>query len=197
MKSDGQMPRLKVCGINDAAFARAADAAGVDYLGFIFEVSSPRCVTEQQAAAIAAELSPRIRKVGVFVRQPVDEILETMRLVGLDVVQLHRAATDDEIAAFWESGFEAWALDGGADGDAVVIDSPRGGGSGTRSDWSRVAAAHERGVRAVLAGGLGADNLAEAAATGADVLDVNSWLETAPGVKSIERLNELFLRIRT
>ena len=191
------MPRLKICGINDVEFARAADAAGADYLGFIFEVSSPRCVTEHQAAEIAGELSQRVRKVGVFVRQPVEEIVETMQLAGLDVVQLHRVATEEEVAALWEAGFETWTLDGGADGDAVVIDSPRGGGSGTRSDWSRVEAAHERGVRAVLAGGLGTDNLAEAAATGADVLDVNSSLETAPGVKSIERLNELFARTRT
>ena len=174
------MPRLKICGINDVEFARAADAAGADYLGFIFEVSSPRCVTEHQAAEIAGELSQRVRKVGVFVRQPVEEIVETMQLAGLDVVQLHRVATEEEVAALWEAGFETWTLDGG-----------------TRSDWSRVEAAHERGVRAVLAGGLGTDNLAEAAATGADVLDVNSSLETAPGIKSIERLNELFARTRT
>ena len=178
------------------AFAQAADAAGADYLGFIFAASSPRCVEVQQAAAIAGRLSKRVRTVGVFVRQSVGEIAETMDAAGLDVVQLHRCAAADEVATLRAAGYEVWTLDGGADGDATLIDSPRGGGSGTRSDWSRVAAAHARGVRAVLAGGLGVATIQAAAATGADVLDVNSSLETAPGVKSIDRLNELFKEVR-
>ena len=194
MSKTGQSPQLKVCGINDAVFARAADAAGVDYLGFIFAAKSPRRVTVSQAVDIVRQLSARIRKVGVFVTQTAAEIAETMRLASLDIVQLHRRAAAEDVATLRRAGFEVWTLDGGADGDAVVIDSPRGGGSGTLGDWSRVATAHARGARVVLAGGLGADNLREAAATGADVLDVNSSLETAPGVKSVERLNQLFKR---
>ena len=186
-------PLLKVCGITETAFACAADAAGVDFLGFIFAERSPRRVTVEQAKAICGGLSPRVRKVGVFVEQSVADIVQIMRSVGLDVVQLHRRATGDDVEHLRNEGFEVWTLDGGVDGDAVVIDSPLGGGSGTPGDWSRVAAAHARGVRAVLAGGLGPENLSAAAETGADVLDVNSSLETAPGVKSVSRL-ELLLR---
>ncbi|MBR1921511.1 MAG: N-(5'-phosphoribosyl)anthranilate isomerase, partial [Kiritimatiellae bacterium] len=84
-------PKVKVCGVNDAAFARAAAARGVDYLGFIFEPSSPRFVSADSAASIAAALGPadrrRVRLVGVFVRQDVAEIERTMRRAGLDVVQ--------------------------------------------------------------------------------------------------------------
>ena len=47
------------------------------------------------------------------------------------------------------------------------------------------------GRRVVLAGGISAANIAAAAATGADVIDVNSGIETAPGVKSVELLSEL------
>ena len=78
------MPRLKVCGINDVEFARAADAAGADYLGFIFEPASPRFATVGKAAkisaAIAADAAPRrVRLVGVFVSQSVGEIVSIMR----------------------------------------------------------------------------------------------------------------------
>ena len=48
--------KLKVCGVNDAAFAVEAARLGADYLGFIFEPSSPRHVTVEQAAEIAAAL---------------------------------------------------------------------------------------------------------------------------------------------
>lgn len=188
-------PQIKVCGINDASFAVAADAAGVDYLGFIFAAKSPRMVSVEQAADIVRRLSGRVRTVGVFVEHPLAGVVRAMRAAGLDVVQLHRRASMEDVSALRGEGFEVWSLDGGADGDAVVIDAPCGGGSGMRSDWSRVAAAHARGVRAVLAGGLGGGNLSAAAATGADVLDVNSSLETSPGVKSILKLNELFTRI--
>ena len=37
--------KIKVCGTNDAVFAAEAVRLGVDYLGFIFEPSSPRYVT--------------------------------------------------------------------------------------------------------------------------------------------------------
>jgi indole-3-glycerol phosphate synthase/phosphoribosylanthranilate isomerase len=53
------------------------------------------------------------------------------------------------------------------------------------------------GKKAILAGGLSAANIAAARATGADVLDVNSSLETSPGVKSAELLAELLVAARS
>ena len=95
--------KIKVCGTNDAVFAAEAVRLGVDYLGFIFEPSSPRYVTVEKAAEIVASLDAslrrRVRLVGVFVRETPDEITETMRRTGLDVVQLHRRATKEDVAA--------------------------------------------------------------------------------------------------
>ena len=51
------------------------------------------------------------------------------------------------------------------------------------------------GRRVVLAGAISAENIAAAVATGADVIDVNSSLETAPGVKSVERLDSLLSQL--
>ena len=55
----------------------------------------------------------------------------------------------------------------------------------------RVAPLKAAGRRVVLAGGISAANIADAAATGADVIDVNSAIESAPGVKSLTLLDEL------
>ena len=96
------MPRLKVCGITDAAFAVEAARRGVDYLGLIFAEGSPRRVTPEQAKAIVAAvagatMSPP-RFVGVFVEQDIAEIGRLARAVPLDVIQLHGDYGAEEIA---------------------------------------------------------------------------------------------------
>lgn len=178
---------IKICGINNAAFA--ADAASVaDYLGFIFEPSSPRFVTSAKAKEIIAASRGGFKSVGVFVRHSVDEIISVAREVGLDTVQIHRETTADDVAALHAAGLTVWATGGTADG--ILVDAPKPG-SGKRSDWTRAAELSASGVFTILAGGLSAANIKDAARTGASVLDVNSSLETSPGCKSSEKLREL------
>ena len=198
------MPRLKVCGITDAAFAVEAARRGVDYLGLIFAEGSPRRVTEVRAREIVgavrqAGFSPRF--VGVFVKHSVDEIAEIASRVGFEVIQLHGEYSSDEVESLKAQGYEVWRLHGPAPGrtgilpvdsceDAVLLDGRRGTES-HRADWSLVAPLKAAGRRVVLAGGISAANIADAAATGADVIDVNSSIESAPGVKSPALLAEL------
>ena len=196
---------LKICGITDGCFARAAAEGGVDYLGFIFASKSPRCVTPERAAEIVAAVrtvaSPRM--VGVFTPRPVADILCVADEVGFDVVQLHGRYAPADVAAVKASGREVWLLDDGGDpgatvADGILIDGVKGdrlGGTGERSDWSRVAVVKAAGKKAILAGGLSVKNIADAYATGADVLDFNSSLETAPGVKSLDLLAPLLRKL--
>lgn len=171
--------KVKICGINDAVFAAEASRLGVDYLGFIFEPSSPRCVTLEKAVEIVssldASLRRRVRLVGVFVRETPAEIIATMRRVGLDVVQLHRRATGEDVAALKAAGYEVWTLAGGAEGDGVLFDSSHGDGD---------TAFRTGGFKSILAGRIGVENVANALALKPDIIDVNSSIETAPGVKS-------------
>ena len=174
--------KLKVCGINDAAFAVAAEAAGVDYLGFIFHPKSPRNVTVEQARSITSALDGRARRVGVFVSQTAEEIAAVCRAAGLQVVQLHRRASEADVAALRAAGFEVWTLAGGAEGDGLLFDSSHGDGE---------TAFRKGAYKAILAGRIGVGNLADALALSPDILDVNSSLETGPGVKSVEKLSLL------
>ena len=200
------MPRLKICGINDAAFAVEAARRGVDDRGLIFAEGSPRRVTPDQARGIVAAVgragaAAMPRFVGVFVKHAVSEIAEIASGVGLDVIQLHGEYSSDEVAALKAQGYEVWRLHrpsaGRADGsssdsceDAVLLDGRRGTES-HRADWSLVTPLKAAGRRVVLAGGISAADIAAAAATGADVIDVNSSIESAPGVKSPALLSEL------
>ena len=184
--------KIKVCGTNDAVFAAEAARLGVDYLGFIFEPSSPRYVTVEKARSICSCLKQRHEAidssaslrlcvknkpvlVGVFVRETPAEIIATMRRVGLDVVQLHRRASGEDVAALKHAGYEVWTLAGGAEGDGVLFDSSHGDGD---------TAFRTGGFKSILAGRIGVENVANALALNPDIIDVNSSLETAPGVKS-------------
>jgi len=171
--------KIKICGTNDAVFAAEAVRLGVDYLGFIFEPSSPRYVTVEKAAEIVSSLGTslrrRVRLVGVFVRETPTEIAATMRRAGLDVVQLHRRATEEDVAALKTAGYEVWTLAGGAEGDGVLFDSSHGDGD---------TAFRKGDFKSIIAGHIGVENVADALALKPDIIDVNSSLETAPGVKS-------------
>ena len=196
---------LKICGITDAYFASRAAMEGAAYLGFIFASKSPRCVAPERAAEIVSAVrkvaSPRM--VGVFTPRPVADILRISDEVGFNVVQLHGRYVPADVAAVKASGREVWLLDDGGDpsatvADGILIDGVKGdqlGGTGERSDWSRVPVVQAAGKKAILAGGLSVDNIADAYATGADVLDVNSSLETSPGVKSLDLLAPLLRKL--
>lgn len=173
------IPRLKICGVNDGAFAVEAERLGADYLGFVFVPRTPRAVTPAQVAAIRRALRGTARTVGVFVRESPAAILPIVYTLGLDVVQLHRRATAADVAAFRTAGVEAWTLAGGAAGDGLLFDSSHGDGETVvrHGPW-----------KTVLAGGISATNLAAVLRRQPDVVDVSSALESSPGVKSIPRL---------
>ena len=196
--------KIKVCGTNDAVFAAEAVRLGVDYLGFIFEPSSPRYVTVEKARSICSCLKQRheaidssaslrlcVEKkpvlVGVFVRETPAEIITTMRRVGLDVVQLHRRATKEDVDALKAAGYEVWTLAGGAEGDGVLFDSSHGDGDTAFRDGN---------YKSIIAGRIGAGNVADALALRPDIIDVNSSLETAPGVKSAILLSAFLSAVR-
>lgn len=173
-------PAIKVCGVNDAAFAVRAEELGADYLGLIFAEGSPRCVSAEQAKAIVSGLKGTARTVGVFTTSTPAEIGAVAAVVGFRIVQLHRRATAGDIVALKAQGFEVWTLAGGSEtADALLFDSSHGDGE---------TALRKGAWKAILAGGISAENVGEALESGADVIDVSGSLESTKGVKSIPRL---------
>ena len=80
---------VKVCGITRPADARAAVAAGADWLGFILWDGSPRNVTPDRARAMSEPLEAAVA-VAVMVAPTPDQALRTAALAGADRVQVHR-----------------------------------------------------------------------------------------------------------
>lgn len=202
--------RVKICGLRDADSVLAAVDAGADYIGFNFFPKSPRYVTPTQTGTLAQDIPPGVAKVGLVVN-PDNALLDAlMSDAALDFVQLHGAETPDRVAAVKaRTGLPVIKVLGiaeeadleqvpayGAVADQLLIDAkpPKGatlpGGNGVAFDWSLVA--HRRWpVPWMLAGGLTADNVAEAIQqTGAQQVDVASGVESAPGVKDAEMMRD-------
>jgi len=202
---------IKICGLKTAPEALAAAEAGADMIGLNFCPSSPRFIDEAMAREICSAAPRGICKVGVFVNEPVEKILETAESCGLDAAQLHGDVSPEQIArlsaltvirAFNISTEDDLARLGQVEADYLLLDSRvKGmhGGTGRTFDWSLAVKArdHTEG-KIILAGGLRPDNVAEAIRRARpDGVDVASGVETVPGVKSIELIEEFIRAARS
>lgn len=206
--------RLKVCGLTSLVDAEFADRCGADYLGFIFHPQSPRCISFAQFRAMAPRL-PMRRKVAVSVEPTVDE-LAAQRDAGFDYFQIHhRIETPEAQLAAWSrlvGEKHLWLapkLPPGTDVPAAALAAAKFilcdtfhaagfGGSGQTGDWSgfaRQQAAHAKNFW-ILAGGLNAENIGAALKqSGARFVDVNSGVESAPGVKDEAKLKRFVVAL--
>ena len=206
---------IKICGLTRSIDAEYADAAGVEYLGVIF-AGGPRERTPVRARDTLA--GRRARKVGVFAEQSEGEIASVVEMVGLHVVQLHNGVDPERVERVRAAtGKEVWAVVRTADGvlpesieelcdvaDALLIDAQvpgQLGGSGVQVPWDRLGEsldALDYHPRIVLAGGLTADNVAEAIDLVApNVVDVSSGVESSAGIKDHSRIRAFVGAVRS
>ena len=75
---------IKVCGMREAENIREVERLGADWLGFIFHPGSPRFVSE-----VPAYLPEPAKRVGVFVNEQPEVMMERAREYGLSLIQLH------------------------------------------------------------------------------------------------------------
>lgn len=194
---------VKICGLRDAGHIAAATEAGARYVGFVFFPKSPRNLDFEDAAALAADVPAGVAKVALVV-DPDDALLEALlATVPIDMLQLHGHESPDRVTEIKaRTGLPVMKAVGVADaGDLAQLDAygavadqllvdakpPTGadlpGGNGLSFDW-RLIAGRRWPVPWMLAGGLNADNVAEAIRlTGARQVDVSSGVEVTPGLK--------------
>ena len=86
---------VKICGITRLQDAELASGLGAGAVGFVFWPDSPRYIAPEAARTIAERMPPHVMKVGVFVDEPFDRIVEIMDEVGLDAAQLHGHETPE------------------------------------------------------------------------------------------------------
>jgi phosphoribosylanthranilate isomerase len=207
------MVLVKICGITNFEDALAAAEAGADALGFNFYKRSPRYVTPQAARTIIERLSevgpPDLMKVGVFVNEPLDTIKEIAAVAGVSALQLHGEETREYCKALGDY----YLIKAFATGDkfapeivrdynvqAIMLDAfdkKAFGGTGKLSDWSAANDARKLFPQLFLAGGLSAENVADAISqVNPYGVDACSLLENSPGRKDHMRVQNFVAAVR-
>lgn len=186
----------------------------VDYVGFIFFRGSARYVDDLRGDQLGV-LPARIKRVGVFVDETVDRVLDIVSSFALDFVQLHGNESPEYcrqvktkcpnvgiIKAFSVAqksdllntkGYEAVC-------DFLLFDTKTPnvqGGSGQKFDWS-ILDAYTGSTPFFLSGGISAQDVQALRAVKHPKLfaiDVNSKFEIEPGLKDIERINKFINKV--
>ncbi|MCI2400296.1 phosphoribosylanthranilate isomerase [Aliiroseovarius subalbicans] len=202
--------QVKICGLTTPGHVAAAAEAGARYVGFVFFPKSPRNVSPETAASLAAEVPLGVAKVALTVNAD-DALLDAITAqVPLDMLQLHGSESPARVAEVKARyGLPVMKAVGIADAsDVAQIDAYAGvadqllidakppkdadlpGGNGLSFDWRLVARKYWP-CPWMLAGGLTPDNVSEAIRlTGARQVDVSSGVESAPGVKDARLMSD-------
>jgi len=206
--------RVKFCGITSLEDAKSAVLAGADAVGFVFFKDSSRYVTPEKAESIIKSLPPFISAVGIFVNEDMDFIGECVERCGLNAVQLHgdedvkycvdfknlrfkdvklikaiRIKDERSLRAIEECPADAFLLD--------TYKSNAYGGTGKGFDKSLAVLAKEYGRCLIIAGGLSIDNVYDVIKeTYPYGVDVSSGIESKPGKKNPELMEEFMKEVR-
>jgi phosphoribosylanthranilate isomerase len=198
---------IKICGLTCLDDAQEAERLGAYALGFIFYKKSPRYVAPEVVKSIVAELESGTKTVGVFVNESYETICQLIEETGISAIQLHGDESPDFCARFSCPVIKAFRVE--SEEDIVAISKYRDvvsavlldakvegllGGTGQIFDWRLALDVVALDIPVFLAGGLGPDNVRQAAVTVQPfALDVSSGVESEPGKKDWKRLKALFL----
>jgi phosphoribosylanthranilate isomerase len=209
---------VKICGLSTTETMAAALDAGADLVGLVFYPASPRNVSLEQAAMLAAQARGRARIVALTV--DADDALLVSIATGVmpDLIQAHGAETpqrvaeikaitgrpvikaikvkdEDDIAAAADfTGVASFILYDAKAPETLGQALP--GGNGQAFDWLLLEGGGHPAF--VLAGGLTPTNVAEAIrVTGAPIVDVSSGVESAPGIKDVGLIRKFIEAAKT
>jgi len=204
---------VKICGLRTPETLDAALEAGADLVGFVFFAPSPRHLGPEAARILGERVKGRAGKVALTVDANDEALLGIVEALKPDMLQLHGKETPNRVVQvrtrFGLPVMKALPIAERADlspireyalvADRLLFDArppkeaTRPGGLGRRFDWMLLAGINP-GVPYMLSGGLDAGNVAEALRiTRAPGVDVSSGVESAPGVKDVNKIRE-FIR---
>lgn len=202
--------QVKICGITEPEDAMVCAAWGADAAGLVFYPKSPRFVTLNRAAQIASVLPAHVAKVGVFVNEPFEIIMETAYNCSLSAVQLHGSEPPELVEKLTEKGLcviKCLYVNGSPSikdacqykASAFIVECSAGvlpGGNAKKWDWS-AARGFAKEYPSIIAGGLAPENVTRAIADARpDAVDVSSAVESSPGRKDTQKVRDFIYAVR-
>lgn len=205
--------KIKVCGMRDPENISGVVAVIPDYMGFIFYPKSKRFVGFEPSPEVISIVPDSVRKVGVFVDEIPEKVLEICLNWKLDVAQLHGNESPEYCRQIKNSGitvFKAFSVDESFDFatlkaysgvcDYFLFDT-KGlfpGGTGQKFNW-QLLIKYKGDVPFFLSGGIGPADMK----TVLDFrhpqlfgIDINSGFEISPAMKDVEKVRMFIEEIR-
>ncbi len=204
---------IKICGLSTPETIAAAAGAGATHIGMVHVPPSPRHLPLDEAAALRAHVPEGVKTVLLLANADIETTAKAIGAVRPDVVQFHGSETPEWTGLVRDKlGIEVWKALGVRDAktlkksrrfegrvDRLLFDAPAKalpGGNGEAFDWQLLVDFDHR-IPWGLAGGLTAENVAAGlAATGAELVDTSSGVESAPGVKDIAKIEAFCAAVR-
>jgi phosphoribosylanthranilate isomerase len=210
--------RIKLCGLKAAEDVANAVAAGADAIGLVFYPPSPRHISLEQAAALAALVPPFVATVGLFVNPTAEELLQAKNAARLTLLQFHGDETPEQCHALAAGvnlpfikafrvrpdtkpadllEYDSICRAGGPLYSALLLDTwvDAYGGGGKVFDWSLIP--EELAPRVVLSGGLSVHNATDAVLRVRPyAVDVSSGIEREKGVKDGDKMRAFAAAVR-
>ncbi len=198
-------PLVKICGLSTSETLDAAIRLGATHIGLVHYEPSPRHVDLNTAADLRQRAEGKVKVALLLVNASQQVTGEALSKVRPDIVQFHGNETPEWLARVKQLvPAEVWKAVGLKDAgtlerirqyngaaDRILFDAPAAampGGTGTRFDWSLLRN-HRHTMDWGVAGGLTPVNVAQAIAeTGAPLVDVSSGVESAPGLKDVDKI---------
>jgi phosphoribosylanthranilate isomerase len=200
--------RVKFCGLVRPGDVRLACELGIDALGFVMVQGSPRQLSPGQLPGLRAAVSPLVDVVALFMNPRGSDVLDSLRRLRPTLLQFHGGESDAFCRSFGLPFLKTLPMGVGAEDPLVVarrypsasaflLDGHgpgQAGGGGKSFDWSQTP---QLARPIFLAGGLNAANVGAAIrATWPFAVDASSGIETAPGQKDGERMQQFLEEVR-
>jgi|GEM_PF-152387 len=200
-------PEIKICGITNYEDAAVCEKNKIDCIGFVYFKKSKRYITPEKTSEITKKLQ-NISVAGVFVDSTVEEVIDTVKTAGLDIVQLHGKESYEYITKLKSlikiNVIKCLYVDDYPGIDMIsdysglcrgfILEAEKKelpGGNGEKWNYSRLSDL-SKDKRIIAAGGLNPENLKYAAEkSGCSAFDMSSGVEISPGKKSHEKIRKI------
>lgn len=183
---------IKICGIKTLEEVKYCNILLPDYIGFVF-AESKRKITLDKAYELYNGLNHRIKVVGVFRNQSIEEVIKIAKSSVIDLIQLHGSEDDEYVRKVKEAtGLEIIkAYNKSKYADYLLLDS-KNPGSGIKRDYTF----KKTNVKTFLAGGIGIDNIADVMLLNPYGIDLSSSVEVN-GIKNYNKMENIIRMVRT
>ena len=200
---------IKICGISELETLHTLLELEINYSGFIFYDKSIRNVSSNFLEKLEGIDFGATRPVCVFVNPSEEEVYRAISFFDNPILQFH----GDETCEFCESfGLDYWKtihmqskdslthINNYSSADAFLLETFKEGvigGTGKTFDWSYISNEVIENANIVLSGGINLENIDNAIVVKPWCLDINSGVESKPGIKDIALINNMVKKIKS